>query len=273
MRNKLMYGADAPRMLQDAFFEARETLGSDNLLAHPDYLFIEPAGKKSIGVDEVLPIVSKGMDRPVLASVAVVIINNFDKLTVPAQNKLLLTLEANENVLIIGIAKDLGSILDTVKSRMQIVEYKKAKRDEFSEFEMPDLAYNAYCGDLRMAERRRAEYEMVLSTFLDCQNNPRNLLKTLHLLEEKDPQAVTADREFMTIVLRAMKHAFVEKSVELAMNGDSAAALIACDCVSRLDDEEALMRRVSYGKDDFFLAIVDVIEKNKNREVLSHGTL
>lgn len=272
MRNKILYGADGPRMLQDALVEAREILGTDNLLTHPDYLFLEPSGKKSIGVEEVLPVVTKGMDRPVLAEIAVAIIKDFDALTVPAQNKLLLTLEANKNILIIGTAGNLGSILETVKSRVQVVEYKKASREAFGGFQNPALSFAVFGGDLVLAEKYLPQEDLFLQVFSDCQNDPRNLLKTLHLLEEKDPGTITADRGLMACVLQAMKYAFADKGAALANSGDPAGALIACDCVSRLDDEEALMRRASYSKDDFFLAVVDVIEFN-GKGGCKNGTL
>jgi DNA polymerase III delta prime subunit len=264
MRNKLLFGADGPRMLQDALLEAREVLGTDNLSTHPDYVFVEAAGKKTIGVEEILRVVDKGLDRPVLAQTAVAVIKDFDALTIPAQNKLLLTLEANKNVLVIGIATRLDVILDTVKSRLQVVEYRKARKEEFGEFKDPALAYAAFGGDLVLAKNKKSAWEdLLMQVSSDCRGDARNLLKTLHLLEEKDPSAVTSDRVLVGCVTQAMKYAFAEKGAELAKAGDAQGAIIACECVARLDEEEALMRRTSYAKEDFFLAVADVINKMK----------
>ena len=263
MRNKLFVGNDQTRMLQDALTLARDTLGSDNLDVHPDYLLIKPS-KKSIGVEEILPVVNKGVNRAVLAPVSVVIINGFDALTVAAQNKLLLTLEANTNVLVIGIAASLASVLDTVKSRMEIVEYRKASRQEFSEFPDPMLAYNSFCGDLNLAKRNQKHMEMLQQIVLDIsQNHPENLLKTLHLLEEKDPDAVTGDHDLMGIVLQALKHSLTEAGIASAEAGNIKKTVVCCDLVERLNEEDTLMKKTVYSKEDFFLAVMEVIEKMK----------
>ena len=275
MKSKILLGANAPKMLTDALQTAREILGTDNLSVHPDYLFVEPVGKKSIGVEEVLPVVEKGLQRPVLAETAVAIINGFDLLTVAAQNKLLLTLEANRNLFVMGIATQGGSILDTVKSRVEIVEYRRASRKEFSDFENPGLAHAAFCGDLQLAKRRKKDYDgVIIPAARDVAGNPEKLLKTLHLLEEKDPDAVTGDRVLMGCVLQALKFSLAELGIACAQKGNVRLADTYCSLVERLDEEDSSMKKAAYPKEDFFLAIMEVIEKiRKETGGAGNGTL
>lgn len=260
MRSKIYVGADGSRMLQDAIALAREALGTDNLEVHPDYLYIEPSGKKQIGVPDVLPVVEKGLNRAVLAPCAVAVINGFDRLTPAAQNKLLLTLEANKNVAVIGIAASLAPVLETVRSRVEITEYRKSPKSEFSEFSDPSLFCDAFCGDLNLARQRKKDAEVILAVSRDVREKPENLLKTLHLLEEKDKAAVTGDRVLMGAVLQALKHSLVEAGMSHAKAGRLERAVKYCDLTARLDEEDGRMKNTSYTKDDFFLAVMEVIE-------------
>ena len=277
MKSKIFVGANAPKMLSDAIASATEILRTENVTVHPDYLFVEPDEKGVIGVEKVLPVVAKSLERPVLAERSVAVINGFDAVTVAAQNKLLLTLEANRNLIVIGVATRPGSILDTVKSRVEIVEYRRASRAEFDAFENPSLAHAAFCGDLQLAKRRKKDYaETILPAARDAVKKPENLLKTLHLLEEKDPDAVTGDRVLMGCVLQALKFSLAERCAECADNGNAELAVTCSDLVARLDEEDSRMKGASYAKENYFLVIMEVIEKMNNKNTkggAEHGTL
>ena len=110
--------------LNDALAFAKASLHTESLENHPDYLFISSCGKKTIGVDDVLPLIRKCSFPPVVADKIMVIIDDMEKLTVAAQNKLLLLLEENTHCFVIGIVHEDGLLLDTVKSRMRLLSYQ-----------------------------------------------------------------------------------------------------------------------------------------------------
>lgn len=265
MRNLLFVGSDDSRMLQDALILAREALGTDNLSVHPDYLFIEPVGKKTIGVEEVLPVVEKGINRAALAEHSVAIIHHFDAVTVQAQNKLLLTLEANENLQVIATARATSQILPTVLSRMEVREYKRAGMEQFREkFKTnAEAAYHAFGADLQLALRHSDWLAEFLQIGKDVAEGPERLLETLHLLVEKDPEAVTGDPAKSRCSLFALRYFLTERGCKLAEQGKYEKALACLDSVALLDEEEALMKKTSHSKDDYFLAVMEVIEKIK----------
>lgn len=96
---------------------------------HPDYLLLE--GEKTIKVKEVLNLIDFVMLKPILGSKKVVIINEAEKLTPGAQNKLLKILEEPpQYAIIILIINNANNIIDTIKSRGYEIQFKPLKQEE-----------------------------------------------------------------------------------------------------------------------------------------------
>ncbi|NLG25860.1 MAG: DNA polymerase III subunit delta', partial [Clostridiales bacterium] len=96
---------------------ARSLGGND-----PDLMVIEP--EKSIGVDDVRALTEWLSTRPGDAGRRVAIVRGADRMTVPAQNALLKTLESPPgDAVIVLIAESAAALLPTVVSRCRIMRF------------------------------------------------------------------------------------------------------------------------------------------------------
>ena len=267
MVNTLFLGKRGLSMLDEAYDMASSLLQTDNLNVHPDYLYIDiPKDKKSIGVDEIMPVVQKNSLKPVLAEQSVVIINNMDCLTEAAQNKLLLTLESNTNVVIIGVAYR-DNLLSTVKSRMKVVTYRPYTKNAFvslyegvyspREAELLFYATGGCPGGVSAC----AEYLDMFSALYDTVQGKElhKLLSLLHLVKEKDPLAVSNDKGLLLSVLHVLTYAFVDKAMRL-FSTDVLGTAKLVSVLDRLITDEAICQVPQYTKDNFFQTVVYLIE-------------
>lgn len=106
---------------------------------HPDFILVEkPEDKKNISVDFVREkIIQRINSSPLLSPVIVVIIKNAQKLSVPAQNALLKTLEEPPSYVRIILTVDNSShLLDTIQSRSQILKINQIDDDTLSAREL-----------------------------------------------------------------------------------------------------------------------------------------
>lgn len=129
----LLIGTQTKRMLGDAALVASSVLSTEAacLETHPDFLRVKSAEGKSLGVNDIMPILSKAQLQPAVSDRQVVVIEGFDKMSVQAQNKLLKLIEESE-LLVIGIA-DEDKLLPTIKSRMRVVVYSPMPLAQFKE--------------------------------------------------------------------------------------------------------------------------------------------
>lgn len=92
---------------------------------NPDFFFIEPDGN-SIKIDQIRNMQKGMLEKPIISSKKVYIINNAETMTKEAQNCLLKTLEEpQEYVVIILIVSDENSMLPTIKSRCTKIFFEK----------------------------------------------------------------------------------------------------------------------------------------------------
>lgn len=91
----------------------------------PDFFFIEPDGN-SVKIDQIRNMQKCILEKPIISSKKVYIINNAETMTKEAQNCLLKTLEEpQEYVVIILIVSDENSMLPTIKSRCTKIFFEK----------------------------------------------------------------------------------------------------------------------------------------------------
>ncbi len=101
---------------------------------NPDFTLIEPDGN-SIKIEQIRELQKKVIEKPIISSQKVYIINNSDKMTQEAQNSLLKTLEEPpEYVTIILIATNENQILSTIKSRCTILRFADISEQEIASY-------------------------------------------------------------------------------------------------------------------------------------------
>jgi len=259
--NTLFYSSSG--IEEHIYSVARQVLATDNLLVHPDYIEVRlQKDKKSIGVDEVYPVVKMGLQRPVLAEEkGVAIIWGMDLLTPAAQNKLLLTLEANKNVLILATMQREDLVLDTVKSRMRVVNLQKSTYDMFRIFGTDsDILWLASHHDFSLAQTTKdfAEtYRQIEKICLE-KDDMTELLPIMHLVKEKDKDHFGQNRPLMECCFTVMADTFSCRAINGFMNRELASkySRLSLDC----SIETKRVWKTSYSKEDFFLKIINIIE-------------
>ena len=100
---------------------------------NPDFKILEPDGN-SIKIEQIREMQSKIIEKPIISSKKVYIINDSDKMTKEAQNCLLKTLEEPpEFATIILIGSNESTYLSTIKSRCMILHFEKISNSELKE--------------------------------------------------------------------------------------------------------------------------------------------
>ena len=101
---------------------------------NPDFFFMEPDGN-SIKIDQIRNMQKTILEKPIISSKKVYIINDADLMTKEAQNCLLKTLEEpQEYVVIILIASNENNILATVKSRCTKLFFENISDDDIQKY-------------------------------------------------------------------------------------------------------------------------------------------
>ncbi|WEV50656.1 DNA polymerase III subunit delta [Lactobacillus sp. ESL0731] len=112
---------------------------------HPDVLLVTTAGKQSLGIDQIRPLKEELAKSPVQSSRRFFIINEAQKLTLPAANALLNLLEEPiAPVVTILVTNNVDQILPTVRSRTQIINFVS---DEQADGKTAFLIQNGFTKD------------------------------------------------------------------------------------------------------------------------------
>lgn len=99
---------------------------------HPDLIILKPSN--SLGIGQIRALQQKLALKPYSASVKIALITQAEKLTVPAQNALLKTLEEPpDKTLIILLAPKKENLLPTIVSRCQITQLPQKPEIEIDE--------------------------------------------------------------------------------------------------------------------------------------------
>lgn len=261
-QGQLLLGRPGLPMLSDAFNFAKKYLNTENLDTHPDYLFLGKAsGKKSISVDDAAEVVKKAALKPALASKIIIIIDGIDDMTIPAQNKILKTLEDAENALVIAISYG-GFVLDTIKSRLSVTTYRVLPQKEFCEKLQqldPSLDSSLYYylsgGNTGVIDELKT-FDGMWQSVRDAVERGlyKNLLPALHLLKEKDAAAIS-NTGYSLYALYLMRELFTEKLIAGAGDMCKLRHIISMIC-----QNINICNTTVYTKDNFFLLIVQIIE-------------
>ncbi len=103
--------------------------------SHPDIVWLRTAeDKKTIGVDEVRPIIGQAAILPYMASRKLFIIEDAQLLTEQAQNALLKVIEEPPSyVVFVFLVSDVAHLLETIRSRCLHIALAPYKKDELKE--------------------------------------------------------------------------------------------------------------------------------------------
>lgn len=101
---------------------------------HPDYYELNKENEEVITIGEIREMQSKIIEKPIISSKKVYIINNAENMTKEAQNCLLKTLEEPPDfVTMILVSNNDNNILVTIKSRCSRITFIQESEDEFTE--------------------------------------------------------------------------------------------------------------------------------------------
>jgi DNA polymerase III delta prime subunit len=194
----LVVGGNKEKRWQFALKIAQENLGETQVLSHPDFFSI--TGINSIGIDQIRDLEKRLALKPYKAKIKIVVINEAEKLTLPAQNALLKTLEEpppNSLIILTTVKKNL--LLPTIISRCHVLRLKEEVDLEGNSLVVPEIQEKrvgerlkiaifyssekneatAFCQQLLLKERG----SLLKNPSLKKARNIRYILDTLKFLE------------------------------------------------------------------------------------------
>lgn len=110
---------------------------------HPDVLLVRPEGKQTLGIDQIRPLKEELAKSPVESTRRFFLIDQAQKLTLPAANALLNLLEEPiAPVVSILITNNADQILPTIRSRTQIISFDEGEEVEGRTAELLDNGFS-----------------------------------------------------------------------------------------------------------------------------------
>ena len=157
---------------------AKGLLGDFNkdILNYEDYKEIGPLeGKKIISVDQIREIIKEANELPTESEKRVFVIDEADKMNSEAQNSILKTLEEPpEYVVIILIVTNESKMLETIKSRCNIIKFDTLKESEIEK----------YLVEEKLFDKSRKDVEIkLLNGSLENVNNLDSMLENYDYLK------------------------------------------------------------------------------------------
>lgn len=252
----LLIGKSGYPLLSDARFVASGLLDvtESDLDKNVDFFQVK-TDKKSLTVDDAMEVLKNSSRLPSSADYIVVLIDGIDKFTDAGQDKLLKLMEEASNVVILATAYT-GRVLNTIKSRMQILTYPTMTEAEFLDryrtLSDADILFYITGGVPMELSPEQDDLTEVVAAFKGVKEaikakDKKKLFSSLNLVKEKDKnsffevykQYVPA---FLSFILRQRGIEWGDKLLEV------------------LKEERNLSESVSYTSADFFSAIVQVAE-------------
>lgn len=144
---------------------------------HPDLGIINEDGE-TIKIDQIRELISKVIEQPIVSNKKVYIINDFEKMTIEAQNCLLKTLEEPPKfVAIILISSNENTILNTIKSRCMTIKFNNISNDELKKYATEKLGYT------QMTENLLKSFNGSIGKAIIQKENQDKFLKIENLIE------------------------------------------------------------------------------------------
>ena len=179
---------------------------------NPDYLYIEPDGKK-IKIEQIRYLQKKMQEKPIISDKKVYVINDADKMTTEAQNCLLKTLEEPpEYGTIILIGSNENAFLNTIKSRCMIVSFKpiennlmeKYMKDNYGITNISPNMLEAFQGSIGKALKLKEKIDIYEQIELIIKNlDNKNIIDILPQCEYlyKSKEEIKEILEYINVIL------------------------------------------------------------------------
>lgn len=180
--------------------------------SNPDFNIITADGK-SIKIDQIRSIQSKIIEKPIISSKKVYIIDNAELMSEEAQNCLLKTLEEPpEYAMIILVCSNENRMLQTIKSRCVIIKFEDLSKEQISNFlNIKDKEIISLCsGSLEKANEIKEKQDFYIKI-----KEIINLLEKESLVDVlKNADIIYSSKEDILNVLEYMNIIFFEKCKE-----------------------------------------------------------
>lgn len=165
---------------------------------HPDFIVINQ-NSETIKIEQIRELTNKIIEKPILSSKKVYIINDAEKMTKEAQNCLLKTLEEPpEFAVLILITSNENLLLTTVKSRCMKINFHAISDEEIKKYCIENLEYNqidierikSFEGSIGNAikfKKNEEEYKQIEDVIEKIsQNNIATLLQKAKIIYNKE---------------------------------------------------------------------------------------
>jgi len=190
--------------------------------AHPDFIYLTlEVDKKSIGVNEISMIIKEVFIRPLLSSHKVIFIEQAEKLTIQAQNKLLKTLEDSRDYIKFILVCSNDNLLPTIESRGMIWKFRPLSGNQIihilEQYKLSDedkyvlLSCSAGCpGTIEKLVSLPKCLNRIKNTLTSInKGNKKVFLESLGLLKEKDKRNICENIEELKYLLTAIEYLLI----------------------------------------------------------------
>lgn len=236
-----------------------ESIENEN---NPDFIIIDEK-EESIKTETIKELTNNVLEKPIFGTKKIYILNNSENMTKEAQNSLLKTLEEPpEYVIIILVTSNESLLLNTIKSRCLMIQFKKLDDNELKKyFELQHETINekllkTFEGSIEKAINIRKQQEIYerIENFIDNIEN-YNELQIINLKEEifKDKTQIFSLLNYINTLLYYKSIENVERLVRYE------------NCIEIIEDAKLRLKRNSnYDMtiDNCLLAIWEVLNAN-----------
>lgn len=285
--SKIIYGKRGCGLKDKAVSIARKTLCLNgtatadcncrscqlSLNAHPDFALFD---QSSYTVEDMEEILAFGRKMAIIADYKVIVILNMGAITEESQNKLLKDIEDNERLMIIGTAyENRGEIISTIKSRTQRMEiYPLSKEDFLSSIKDEDVSclYAMTEGCPGLVDEMRDQIPIFKGVLKALETaDARQLLVSLHLVEEKDKEAYCDKyKQYLPNLFSFIEQALLSYLYDTYPDSEENGKIFHpvykdnhayMELINILEQERSICTYSWYTKNDFFTAIAKIADK------------
>lgn len=228
-----------------------------DITTHPDLVILD---SNKIGVKDVEEIIKKVSYVPSYSDCTVAVIIGTDRMSEQAQNKILKQMEDNENIRFICTTMT-NTIIDTIVSRLYLLELKPLKYDEFLNGNEQLLGENtaiAYYASKGYPMSITDDELSFLKEFKEhvCKRDSKAIFSCLGLLKEKDSMSIMKKPSgYIQRLFNLIERIFYEfELIELECYEENEFAIISIDSI------------ILYNKSEIF-KILELTQDIKNKHV------
>ena len=199
---------------------------------HPDFLLLNPENG-AIKIEQIRNLMNKAIEKPIIGTRKVYILNDADTMTKEAQNCLLKTLEEPpEYLVIILVVQNESQILTTIKSRCTKIVFKQIeekilreyleKEKNFSNITQTELkVFDGSIGNALKWQQKSELYKQIENFFMTMDKKDK-----IDILNNQN--VIYQNKEEILDIISYMNNLFLEKMKEEINNKSKIAKYINC---------------------------------------------